>query len=143
MNFRTSLRAGLAGLSLVALTAGVALAQAPATPPVPNKGDVAFMMSSTILVLLMTIPGLALFYGGLVRSKNMLSVLTQVFAIVSVVCILWVTYGYSLAFTNGGGLNDFVGGFSKAFLRGVDATTVAGTFSNGVYIPNSSMSASR
>lgn len=136
MNLRTSLRAGSIGLALAAVSAGVALAQAPAAaPPVPNKGDVAFMMSSTILVLLMTIPGLALFYGGLVRSKNMLSVLTQVFAIVSVVCILWVAYGYSLAFTNGGGLNDFVGGFSKAFLRGVDATTVAGTFSNGVYIP--------
>ncbi|MFJ5370573.1 ammonia channel protein, partial [Bosea sp. CER48] len=77
MTFRTSLRAGLAGLTLAALSAGIALAQAPAAaPPVPNKGDVAFMMSSTVLVLLMTIPGLALFYGGLVRSKNMLSVLT-------------------------------------------------------------------
>ena len=70
MNFRTSLRAGSAGLALAALTAGAALAQAPATPPVPNKGDVAFMMSSTILVLLMTVPGLALFYGGLVRSRT-------------------------------------------------------------------------
>ena len=132
MNFKTVSRVGIVALALAA--AGTALAQTPAAP-VPNKGDVAFMMSSTILVLLMTVPGLALFYGGLVRSKNMLSVLTQVFAIVSVVCILWVAYGYSLAFTNGGGLNDFVGGFSKAFLKGVDATTVAGTFSNGVYIP--------
>ncbi|SEG82572.1 ammonium transporter [Bosea lathyri] len=135
MNFKTLSRAGLVGLALAA--AGTALAQAPATPPapVPNKGDVAFMMSSTILVLLMTIPGLALFYGGLVRSKNMLSVLTQVFAIVCIVSLMWVIFGYSLAFTNGGGLNDFVGGFSKAFLRGVDATTVAATFSNGVVIP--------
>ena len=109
MNLKTILRAGATGLTLAALGAGAAYAQAPApAAPVPNKGDVAFMMSSTILVLLMTIPGLALFYGGLVRTKNMLSVLTQVFAIVSIVCILWVTYGYSLAFTSGGGLNSFV-----------------------------------
>lgn len=133
MTFKTSLRAGLAGLALAGF-AGTALAQAPAAP-VPNKGDVAFMMTSTVLVLLMTIPGLALFYGGLVRSKNMLSVLTQVFAIVCIVSLMWIVFGYSLAFTNGGGLNDFVGGFSKAFLRGVDATTVAATFSNGVVIP--------
>ncbi|WP_291675097.1 ammonium transporter [Bosea sp. (in: a-proteobacteria)] len=117
--------------------AGAALAQAPAAPPapVPNKGDTAFMMSSTILVLLMTVPGLALFYGGLVRSKNMLSVLTQVFAIVCIVSLMWIIFGYSLAFTNGGGLNDFVGGFSKAFLKGVDGNSVAATFSNGVVIP--------
>jgi ammonium transporter, Amt family len=136
MNTMTLNRAGLVGLALAA-TAGAALAQAPAAPPapVPNKGDVAFMMSSTILVLLMTVPGLALFYGGLVRSKNMLSVLTQVFAIVCIVCLMWIVFGYSLAFTNGGGLNDFVGGFSKAFLRGVDGNSVAATFSNGVVIP--------
>ena len=84
---------------------------------------------------MMSIPGLALFYGGLVRTKNMLSVLTQVFAIVSIVAILWVLYGYSLAFTNGGGLNDYVGGFSKAFLKGVDPAATAATFSNGVVIP--------
>ena len=87
----------------------------------PNKGDTAFMMIATVLVLLMTIPGLALFYGGLVRSKNMLSVLMQVFAIVSLVSIIWVVYGYSLAFTNGGALNAFIGGFDKVFLNGVDA----------------------
>jgi Amt family ammonium transporter len=125
------LKAGVPALLALALTAGPALA----ATPVPDKGDTAWMLLSTILVLLMTIPGLALFYGGLVRSKNMLSVLTQVFAIVAVVCLIWVIYGYSLAFTNGGGLNAFVGGFSKAFLSGVDATTVAATFSNGVYIP--------
>jgi Amt family ammonium transporter len=136
MNFKTLNRAGLVGLALAA-TAGAALAQAPATPPapVPNKGDVAFMMTSTVLVLLMTVPGLALFYGGLVRTKNMLSVLTQVFAIVCIVSLLWIIYGYSLSFTNGGGLNDFVGGFSKAFLKGVDGNSVAATFSNGVVIP--------
>ena len=102
-------------------------------PPI-SYGDTAWVLMSSALVLLMT-PGLALFYGGLVRAKNMLSVLTQVFAIVCVAALVWVFYGYSLAFTNGGGLNDFVGGFSKAFLRGVDATTVAATFSNGVVIP--------
>jgi ammonium transporter, Amt family len=130
--------AALAGLSAIGaaalLSAGPALAQAAATP-VPNKGDTAFMMIATVLVLLMTIPGLALFYGGLVRSKNMLSVLTQVFAIVCITMLIWVTYGYSLAFTNGGGLNDYIGGFSKAFLAGVDANSVAATFSNGVVIP--------
>ena len=119
---------------LLALIALPALAQA-APPPVPNKGDVAWMLMATALVLLMVIPGLALFYGGLVRTKNMLSMLTQVFAIVCIVSLLWVTIGYSLAFTNGGSLNDFIGGFSKIFLKGIDPNSVAATFSNGVYIP--------
>ncbi len=100
-----------------------------------DKGDVAWMSIATILVLLMTIPGLALFYGGLVRSKNMLSVLTQVFAIVAVVAVIWVTYGYSMAFSYGGSMDTYVGGFSKAFLAGVDYTTLVPTFSNGVWIP--------
>ncbi|MEQ1711123.1 MAG: ammonium transporter [Hyphomicrobium sp.] len=106
-----------------------------AAGPVPNKGDTAFVMSSTVLVLLMTIPGLALFYGGLVRTKNMLSVLMQVMSIVCLVSIIWVTYGYSMAFTNGGSLNNWVGGFSKLFLSGVTAESNVGTFSNGVVIP--------
>ena len=101
----------------------------------PNKGDTAWMLVSSALVLMMSVPGLALFYGGLVRSKNMLSVLTQVFAIVCLVGLLWVFFGYSLAFTNGGGLNAFVGGFSKAFLRGITPESTAATFSNGVVIP--------
>ena len=119
------------------IAAGLALASGPAlaADPVPNKGDTGFMIISTVLVLLMTIPGLALFYGGLVRTKNMLSVLMQVFAIVCVVSIVWVVYGYSLAFTGGGSLNAYVGGFSKAFLKGVDTNSVAATFSNGVVIP--------
>jgi Amt family ammonium transporter len=121
-----------ATLLLALGTAGAALAQ---TTPTVDKADTAFMFLSTIIVLLMTVPGLALFYGGLVRSKNMLSILMQVFAITCLVAIIWVTYGYSLAFTNGGALNDYVGGFSKLFLRGVDGTTLAGTFSNGIYIP--------
>jgi Amt family ammonium transporter len=107
-------------------------AAAPAAPPVPNKGDTAWMLVATALVLMMSVPGLALFYGGLVRTKNMLSVLTQVFMIVSIVTLLWMTYGYSMAFTGG---SPFFGGFSKAFLMGVDANSVAATFSQGVYIP--------
>jgi Amt family ammonium transporter len=118
-----------AALTLAPL--GAAFAQT----PTPDKADTGFMFLSTIIVLLMTIPGLALFYGGLVRTKNMLSILMQVLAIVCVVALIWVTYGYSLAFTNGGELNDYVGGFSKLFLAGVDGTTLAATFSNGVYIP--------
>ncbi len=114
-----------------------AAAAVPAAPaaPVPDKGDTAFMMICSVLVLLMTVPGLALFYGGLVRTKNMLSMCMQVFATLCLVAIIWVLYGYSMAFTNGGALNAYVGGFSKALLHGVDSTTVAATFSNGVYIP--------
>ena len=135
MTLTSSLKAGFAAASLLALTSAAAFAQAAAAAPVPNKGDTAWMLVASALVLMMSIPGLALFYGGLVRTKNMLSVLTQVFAIVSIVAILWVLYGYSLAFTNGGGLNDYVGGFSKAFLKGVDPAATAATFSNGVVIP--------
>jgi Amt family ammonium transporter len=121
-----------AGLGLAALAAGVmlsdmALAQeAPAAAATFNKGDNAWMLTSTVLVLLMTIPGLALFYGGLVRSKNMLSVLGQVFYTVCIVLLIWALYGYSLAFTGG---SDFIGGFSKAFLMGVTTDTKAATFS--------------
>ena len=122
--------AGLAAGLLLAAAVDPALAA-----PTLNKGDTAFMFTSTVLVLLMTIPGLALFYGGLVRTKNMLSLLMQVFAIVSMVCIIWVVYGYSLTFTNGGGLNDYVGGLDKMFLKGVTAESTAATFSNGVVIP--------
>jgi Amt family ammonium transporter len=120
-----------AALTLAPL--GAAFAQA--TAPVPNKGDTAFMIISSVLVLMMTVPGLALFYGGMVRTKNMLSMCTQVFATLCLVALIWVLYGYSMAFTNGGALNDYVGGFSKVLLAGVDSTTVAATFSNGVYIP--------
>ena len=119
-----------------ASTAATAAAPAAAgDTPVPDKGDVAWMMISTILVLLMTVPGLALFYGGLVRQKNMLSILTQVFAIVCLVCVAWFVYGYSLAFTDGGALNLVVGGFDKLFLAGVTPASVVETFSRGVVIP--------
>ena len=118
-------------LTLLSLT-GVAFAD---EVPTPNKGDNAWMMVSTAFVILMTIPGLALFYGGLVRAKNMLSVLAQVFTIFCLISILWVTFGYSLAFTDGGSLNSFVGGFSKLFLQGVDPNVTVETFSKGVVIP--------
>ncbi len=106
-----------------------------ADAPVPNKGDTAWMLTATVFVLLMTIPGLALFYAGLVRAKNVVSMLMQVFAIVCMVAILWVIYGYSLAFTGGGPVNDYVGGFSKIFLMGVTPESTVATFSNGVVIP--------
>ena len=125
--------AEVAAATVATVTAPAAEAAAPA--PVPNKGDVAFMIASTILVILMTLPGLALFYGGLVRTKNMLSVLTQVFVIFCVIALLWVIYGYSLAFTAGGSMNSFIGGFSKAFLMGVTPDSVVETFSKGVVIP--------
>ncbi|AXJ96891.1 ammonia channel protein [Sphingomonas sp. FARSPH] len=99
-----------------------------------NKGDTTWMLISSALVLMMSVPALALFYGGLVRTKNMLSVLMQVFMIVSVASLVWVCWGYSIAFTSGGD-NHFFGGLSKAFLMGVSGTTYAATFSNNVYIP--------
>ncbi|MDP3354664.1 MAG: ammonia channel protein, partial [Polaromonas sp.] len=113
-------------------------AAAPAAPAaVPNKGDTAWMMVSTMLVILMTIPGLALFYGGLVRSKNMLSVLMQVMVTFSMIVVLWFIYGYSLAFTEG---NAFFGGFDRLFMKGVWDNAAgtfanAATFSKGVVIP--------
>ena len=99
-----------------------------------DKGDVAWMLTSTLLVLLMTVPGLALFYGGLVRSKNVLSILMQVMTVFSMIVVLWVIYGYTLAF-NGG--NAFIGNFDKLFLRGVSKDTLAATFTAGVsHCPN-------
>ena len=97
-----------------------------------NKGDTSWMLISSALVLLMSVPALALFYGGLARTKNMLSLLMQVFMIVSVAALVWVGWGYSLAFTSG---TPYVGGLSKMFLAGVNAGTYAATFSNNVYIP--------
>ncbi|MGA9485855.1 MAG: hypothetical protein WBV25_02095, partial [Methylocella sp.] len=87
------------GLLLAAGTAGLAFADT--TAPVPNKGDTAWMLTSSALVLMMSIPGLALFYGGMARKKNMASILSQVFAIVAMVAVVWCLYGYSLAFTEG------------------------------------------
>jgi len=115
-----------------AAAAAAPAAAATATAPTPNKGDTAFMTMSTMLVILMTLPGLALFYGGLVRSKNMLSVLMQVFVITALIYVLWVVYGYSMAFTGG---NPFIGSFDKLFLKGITPDSVAATFSKGVVIP--------
>jgi Amt family ammonium transporter len=121
----------LAGATLVAM-AGPAFA---GNDPTPNPGDTAWMLTSALLVLMMSIPGLALFYGGLVRTKNMLSILTQTFAIVSLVGVVWSIYGYSLAFGDGGGLNHYIGGFNKLFLKGVTAASNAATFTPGHVIP--------
>jgi Amt family ammonium transporter len=112
---------------------------ATATPPTPNKGDNAWMIVATLLVIMMSIPGLALFYGGLVRSKNMLSVLMQVFVVFSLIIVLWAVYGYSLAFTEGGA---FFGSFDRVLLNGiftvkdgVGSFATAATFSKGVVMP--------
>ncbi|HEX5783516.1 MAG TPA: ammonium transporter [Burkholderiaceae bacterium] len=118
--------------------AAAAPAEAAAAPaPVPNKGDTSWMMVSTLLVILMTVPGLALFYGGLVRSKNMLSVLMQVMVTFSLIVVLWFIYGYSLAFTEG---SAYVGGFDRLFMKGIWDNAAgtfanAATFSKGVVIP--------
>jgi ammonium transporter, Amt family len=126
----TAAAAAPAEASAVATAATPAPAAA-AAAPIPNKGDSAWMMTSTALVLLMSVPALALFYGGLVRQKNMLSVLIQVFVVFSLITVLWAVYGYSLAFTEG---NAFIGGFDRLFLKGTfDAATgnfsMAATFS--------------
>ena len=124
-------------VSATAVTAAPAAEAAPVAAPVPNKGDTAWMLVATLLVIMMSIPGLALFYGGLVRSKNMLSILMQVFAIFALITVLWVVYGYSLAFTQG---NAFIGGFDRVLLKGIfdpvtGSVANAATFSKGVYIP--------
>jgi len=129
--------ASAAAATSAATPAAAAASAAPAAAPVPNKGDVSWMLVSTLLVIMMAIPGLALFYGGLVRSKNILSVLMQVFVTFSLITVLWVVYGYSLAFTEG---NAFVGGFDRLFLSGVfnpkeGTFAMAATFSKGVVIP--------
>ncbi len=143
------------GLGLLLAVSASGLAFADTAGPVPNKGDTAWMLTSSALVLMMSIPGLALFYGGMARKKNMASLLSQVFAIVAMVAIVWCLYGYSLAFTEGshelvpfaGGdhpwlgflegyqWNNLVGGFDRAFLKGMTPDSNVPTFSNGVVIP--------
>ena len=128
----------IASFAILASLAGLALepslAQA-ADAPTPNKGDTAWMLTASALVLLMTIPGLALFYGGLVRTKNMLSMLMQVFYTVCIVIVIWALYGYSMAFSEGTTYNSLFGGFTKAFLKGVTAESNVETFTDGVVIP--------
>ncbi|PZQ14403.1 MAG: ammonia channel protein [Ancylobacter novellus] len=144
MKLSSVLRWGAPALAVGMLAAGAAFAQDAAAPAAEaaapaaevaatvDKGDVTWMMTASVLVLLMTIPGLALFYGGLVRAKNMLSVLMQVSTIACVMMLVWVTYGYSLAFSGG---NAFVGDLSKMFLAGVTTESLSDTFSKGVKIP--------
>ena len=123
-----------------AAEAAPATAAAPAAPATPapevktlDSGSTAWMITATVLVMLMTIPGLALFYGGLVRAKNMLSVLMQVFVVFSLVSILWAIYGYSLAFTEGS-FNSVIGGFDKAFLAGIKPDTLSGVIPEYVFV---------
>ena len=141
MKISTLAKGGLAGLAAWAMTTP-ALADMIKAPTIEqqatmvDKGDTSWMLISSALVLMMSVPALALFYGGLVRTKNMLSVLMQVFMIVSVASLVWVCWGYSMAFTSAGSVAPaFVGGFSKAFLMGVSGSTYAATFSNNVYLP--------
>jgi ammonium transporter, Amt family len=129
--------AAASAVEMAAAVAPAASDAAAAPAPKFDKGDTAWMMLSTLLVILMTVPGLALFYGGLVRSKNMLSVLMQVMVTFSMIVVLWFVYGYSLAFTEG---NAFIGGFDRLFMKGVwdnvaGTFAPAATFSKGVYIP--------
>ena len=118
----------LTALTLFVMSAVAVAADA----PVPNPGNTAWVLLSTVLVTLMAIPGLALFYGGLVRSKNILSVLMQTFVVFALFGVLWTVFGYTLAFTGG---SPFIGGLDKLFLLGITPDSVAATFSKGVVIP--------
>ncbi|MBE0622642.1 MAG: ammonium transporter [Burkholderiales bacterium] len=123
----------------MAAPAAPAAAEAAPAAPVPevkklDTGSTGWMITATVLVILMTIPGLALFYGGLVRAKNMLSVLMQVFVTFSLVSIIWAVYGYSLAFTEGSSLNSIIGGLSKAFLAGIKPDTLSGVIPEYVFV---------
>jgi len=126
---RTAVASAAALLVPLMLLAGSASG---ADTPTPDKGDTVWVLLSTILVVLMTIPGLALFYGGMVRSKNVLSVFMQVFMTFCLVALLWAIYGYSLAFSGSG---TFIGGFDRLFMAGITVDSLAATFSKGVYIP--------
>ncbi|MCZ4339993.1 ammonium transporter [Sphingomonadaceae bacterium G21617-S1] len=139
MKLHHKLATGLGGLAVSALTAMPAWAQeaAAAAAPTPDKGDTAWMMVSTVLVLAMILPGLALFYGGLVRTKNMLSVMTQIGAVAALAMIVWVCWGYTMAFGPDASeaLKPYISNFDKLFLAGVTADSTAATFTDGVVIP--------
>lgn len=124
-----------ATLPALLVLAGTAFAQdAAEAKPTLDTGDTAWMLTSTALVLMMTIPGLALFYGGMVRKKNVLSTVMQSFAITCLMSVLWMFFGYSLAFTDGGSMNAFIGGFDKAFLSGVTMESLTGTIPEYLFI---------
>lgn len=126
-------KAPIAGAATpAAAVVGASTEAAKVAAPVPNKGDTAWMLTATLLVLLMALPGLALFYGGLVRSKNMLSVLMQVMVTFCLILVLWVIYGYSVAFTEG---NAYMGGFSRLFLSGITGDSTVATFSKLTVLP--------
>ena len=131
MNRTDWTRASVAALGIAALALLPAAASAAAPAPAVDKGDAAWMMTSTILVLAMIVPGLALFYGGLARAKNMLSVMTQVGAVAALAMLVWVGWGYTEAFGDGG--NAFIAGFGKAFMRGVTPDSVSGTIPEYVF----------
>lgn len=120
-------------LALLAM-AGPALAENAPTTPTINAGDTAWMLTSTALVLLMTIPGLALFYGGMVRKKNVLATVMQSFAITCLVTIIWMVVGYSLAFRDGGTMQSFIGGLDRFFLAGMGVDAVSGTIPESVFM---------
>ena len=131
MFVRSASRAVMLALLSLAAFAPEVLAQA-APAPVPNKGDTAWLLVCAAIVIFMTLPGLGLFYGGLVRSKNMLSVLMQCFVVFALVVVLWTLYGYSLAFTSG---NAFFGGWDRLLMKGLTPEANAATFSKGVVVP--------
>ncbi|MDF5988319.1 hypothetical protein P4131_31475 [Pseudomonas aeruginosa] len=116
--------------ALASLATGVAQA---ADAPVLNSGDTAFLVVCSLVVLLVTLPGLALFYGGLARSKNVLSLLMQIFAGASLMSVLFALYGYTLTFTDGGSLQAFIGGWDKLFLKGVGPDALTGTIPELLY----------
>nr|WP_245419801.1 ammonium transporter [Phyllobacterium salinisoli] len=130
------MRAAVGSLTLLGAFAGSAIAQDAAAPAAPafDTGDTAWMLTSSALVLMMTIPGLALFYGGMVRKKNVLSTVMQSFAICCLMSILWMVVGYSLAFTDGGSFNAYLGGLSKAFLSGIDMNSATGTIPEYLFV---------
>ncbi len=139
MKLSTKIATGLGIAAVTAFAAMPAWAQEAAAEvvPVPNKGDTAWMMVSTILVLAMILPGLALFYGGLARSKNMLSVMTQIGAVAALAMLVWIGWGYTMAFgpDASDGLKPYVASFGKAFLSGITPDSTAATFTSGVVIP--------
>ena len=150
-SFKTAARTALTGalvFGAIGVVSAFAQETAPAAAdaaavPTPDKGDTTWMLVSTILVIAMTIPGLALFYGGLVRSKNVLSVLMQVLAGFSILALLWVVYGYTLAF-GGDGSGAYIGGFDKLFLAGVMAAKVSWNttkVSSGITTPSEKVAA--
>ncbi|MEJ2375302.1 MAG: ammonium transporter [Pseudolabrys sp.] len=136
MTFKKLSRAGLTALAAVSIGlmfADSALAQEAAKPKL-NSGDTAWMLTSTALVLMMTVPGLALFYGGMVRKKNVLATVMQSFAITCLVTVLWMIVGYSLAFKDGGGVNAYIGGLQSFFLRGMADASMSGTIPETVFM---------